>query len=414
MAAPENPANLIRQVVAATVTALQAGQGFSFAAPRITLSGEGSALRLGATLHAMGFRSALCISDLMVSELGLHRGLVQGCEDLGIRTRVFDRVSGEPDADTVAEALSEHRRQPTDVVIGIGGGSALDAAKAVAALAGDAAATVAALAAGGAPMCRAVGLACVPTTAGTGSEVTDVAVIMAPDHSSKYVIKGPCLMPDVAVLDGGLMKGLPPAITAATGIDALTHAIEAYVCRAANPLSSALAFWAVQTIAVSLPVAVGNGADGPARGDMALAAYKAGLAFSNAGLGLVHAMSHAIGARYHIPHGVANGLLLTEVMRFNRLVCEAHYAELAVALGVATERLNQRQRALAAIDAVACLIGDIGLDRAVADYPVRAEDYPALAQLALADSCCASNPRQVSADDIVRIYGAIWGAPQQR
>jgi alcohol dehydrogenase len=321
--------------------------------------------------------------------------------------RVFDQVDGEPDSTTVAAALATYRQQPAAMVVGIGGGSALDAAKAMAVLVDDPSATIESMAASQAPWRRNVGLACVPTTAGTGSEVTDVAVIMGPDHRVKHLIKGLALMPDVAALDGNLMLGLPPGVTAATGIDALTHAIEAFVSREINPLSKPLAYGAVKDIALSLRRAVGNGTDGPARCDMAIAAYNAGLAFGNAGLGLVHAMSHVIGARYEIPHGVANALLLTEVMRFNRLVCEEAYAELGIALGVATERLTQRERSLAAIEAVECLLQDIGVYHSLREFRAQAEDFPLLAPQVLEDVCCASNPRQVCVVDVIRIYQTV-------
>jgi len=398
---------LVGKVVSATVAQLQSQQGFSFSAPRYTLAGEGSSVRLGKVLMDMGYTSIFIVTDVTVCQLGLHHGLLRACEQLGMPARVFDQVDGEPDAVTVEAALAEYRQQPAAMVVGVGGGSALDAAKAMAVLVDDPVATIESMSAGAVPWRRSVGLACIPTTAGTGSEVTDVIVIMGRDQHIKHLLKGVALIPDIAVLDGNLMLGLPPGVTAATGIDALTHAIEAFVCREMNPLSRALAYGAVKDISFSLPRAVGNGADGPARCDMSLAAYNAGLAFGNSGLGLVHAMSHAIGAYYNIPHGLANALLLTEVMRFNRLVCEADYAELAIALGVATERLTQRERSLAAIEAVESLLQDIGLYRSLREFRAQSEDFPMLAEQVLEDPCCASNPRQVCIEDITRIYQAV-------
>ena len=402
-----SPDILVDKVVSATVAQLQSQGGFSFAAPRYILAGEGSSIRLGQALLDMGYASVFIVTDVTVAHLGLHHGLLHACKRLGMPVRVFDQVDGEPDSAIVEAALKAYQLEPAEMVVGIGGGSALDAAKAMAVLVGAGGATIESMAASGAPWQRSVGLACVPTTAGTGSEVTDVTVILDRNHSVKHLVKGVALMPDVAVLDGSLMLALPPGVTAATGIDALTHAIEAFVSREINPLSKALAYGAIKDITLSLPRAVGNGADGPARGDMVLAAYNAGLAFGNAGLGLVHAMSHAAGARYEIPHGIANALMLTEVMRFNRLVCESAYAELAIALGVATERLTQRERALAAIDAVECLLRDIGMYRSLREFRAQAEDFPEMAVHVLEDVCCASNPRQVCVEDVVRIYQTV-------
>lgn len=394
-------------IVSATLDEVHASRGFNYSAPQITLSGPGSSVRLGRVLADMGYSSVYIVSDQAVSQLGLVDGMLRTCKQWGLVMRIYDQVTGEPCTDLVQQLLLDYRRDPADVIIGVGGGSAMDAAKALAVMAGDSAVTLPLLAQGQVPWRRSVGLVCVPTTAGTGTEATNVTVIMESDHSTKHLIIGQSLMPDVAVLDAALMQGLPPAVTAGTGIDALTHAIEAYVAREANPLSKDLAFGAVRTIMLRLPTAVGNGDDFGARDDLALAAYKAGLAFSNSGLGLVHAMSHAAGARYGIPHGLANAMLLTEVMRFNMLVCQDAFAELAIAMGVATDRLTQRERALAAIDSVATLLDDIGVPEFLGDYEVCSGDLPALAQLAMQDVCLASNPRQVSSQDIVKLYHKV-------
>ncbi|MCL1485580.1 MAG: iron-containing alcohol dehydrogenase [Marinobacter sp.] len=287
-------------------------------------------------------------------------------------------------------------------VLGFGGGSALDAAKAIA-LAGSTGVTLHTMAAPGFSGSRSIGLGAVPTTAGTGSEVTDISVIMRADRQHKYVIKHLDLMPDLSIVDPALMLNLPPLVTASTGIDALTHAIEAYAARSSHPLAKALAICAIQSIAEALPIVVGNGRDMAARLTMATAAYKAGLAFSNSGLGLVHAISHQIGARYQIAHGIANGILLPFVMRFNALVCQREYAAIAHMLGVTHSGMTQREQCMASIAAVSQLLADIGLPGNLAASDIRPAEFSSIAAEALADVCIKDNPRDVTEADIVQL-----------
>ncbi|CAA0117148.1 Lactaldehyde reductase [BD1-7 clade bacterium] len=381
--------------------------GFSFRSPPLTLSGEGSTLRVGESLSALGVHKAFIVADAVVAELGLIDSTRRSLHRSGISYSIFDDIVAEPTAGLVQRCKDQLKTFGADAVIGIGGGSALDTAKAVALLI-DSSASIADLAAG-AQAERKVRLVAIPTTAGTGSEVTDITVIMEDDHSHKYVIKSAHLMPDLAILDAHLMIGVPPVVTAATGIDALTHAIEAYLSSQRNPISEAMAFASIQMIVRALPIAVGNGSNQKARSDMALAAYKAGLAFSNAGLGLVHAMSHQIGARYRIPHGVANAILLPKVMNFNALVCRSELANIARAMGVARDNMTEREQASAAIGATAELVKDVGLPDSLAKFDVKLEDLNVLADDALADICLVTNPRHASSADIVAIYQACLG-----
>ena len=216
-------------------------------------------------------------------------------------------------------------------------------------------------------------------------------------------------MPDLAIVDPGLMLHLPASVTAATGIDALTHAIEAFTALAANPLSKALAIAAIQKLSQALPVAVGNGQNRTARLDMAIASYQAGMAFSNSGLGLVHAISHQVGARYGLAHGVANGILLPFVMDFNGLVCRNEYAAIAQVFGVVREAMTVRQRCDAGVMAVRQLLADIGLPSNLKEAGARPEHFAEMAAAALQDICLVSNPRSVTEDDIIQILHQASG-----
>ena len=401
---------VIAGVVTHTVDALTPQNLFGFNAPRQTLVGQGAVLKIGSLLQAQAARHVLIVADRAVYERGLLAPALRSLARAAIEVTVFSGVEHEPGAGVVDRGVAMLEQCGADFVLGFGGGSALDAAKAIAVLA-SCHCDLPALAAADFAGVRSIGLAAVPTTAGTGSEVTDISVIISADGRHKVVAKQAALMPDLAVIDPSLMRELPASITAATGIDALTHAIEAYVASSANPLSRALAISAIQTIARALPVAVGNGGKTEARLCMALAAYKAGLAFSNSGLGLVHAISHQVGARYDIAHGVANGILLPHVMAFNALVCRSEYAAIAAALGVSREGMSERQQCDAGIAAVARLLADIGLPDNLARFGGRAADFTELAAAALEDICIKANPRCVTEADVIQLLQQAMGPP---
>ncbi|WP_100639720.1 iron-containing alcohol dehydrogenase family protein [Marinobacter salexigens] len=399
---------LIESIVTQTVDELAPRGLFNFNAPRQTLMGEGAILKIGDKLRQLGASQVLVIADRVVHEQGLMRSMERSLERAGIKFTIYPCITREPDETLVASATELLARNQADFVLGFGGGSALDAAKAIA-LAGTSQSSLQQLAEPGFAGRRVIGLGAVPTTAGTGSEVTDISVIMCADRWHKFVIKHVDLMPDLAIVDPGLMLDLPPLVTAATGIDALTHAIEAYGARSSHPLAKALAICAVQSIAEALPIVVGNGGDIAARLTMATAAYKAGLAFSNSGLGLVHAISHQIGARYRLAHGIANGILLPYVMRFNALVCQREYAAIAHMLGVTRTGMTEREQCMASIDAVRQLLADLGLPGNLAGTNIHRDDFAAIATDALADVCIRDNPRNVTEADIVTLLEEACG-----
>ncbi|MBS3949719.1 MAG: iron-containing alcohol dehydrogenase, partial [Peptococcaceae bacterium] len=210
-------------------------------------------------------------------------------------------------------------------------------------------------------------------------------------------------IPDMAIIDPTLTLGIPPAITAATGMDVLTHAVESYLARGVCTLGQALSYSAMQLVGMYLPLAVGDGADLHARHKLAEASYMAGMSFSNAGLGVCHAIAHQVGARFHIPHGVANAILLPEVMRFNMLVRQEQLGQIARAFNLRIEHLDQKEAALRAIEAVRELSASIGLPTHLQQIRAQMEDFPAMAKQALQDPTLTTNPRTVSYQDVIDI-----------
>ncbi|HDX6394389.1 TPA: ethanolamine utilization ethanol dehydrogenase EutG [Escherichia coli] len=243
-------------------------------------------------------------------------------------------------------------------------------------------------------------LIAIPTTAGTGSETTNVTVIIDAVSGRKQVLAHASLMPDVAILDAALTEGVPSHVTAMTGIDALTHAIEAYSALNATPFTDSLAIGAIAMIGKSLPKAVGYGHDLAARESMLLASCMAGMAFSSAGLGLCHAMAHQPGAALHIPHGLANAMLLPTVMEFNRMVCRERFSQIGRALR--TKKSDDHD----AINAVSELIAEVGIGKRLGDVGATSAHYGAWAQAAQEDICLRSNPRTASLEQIVGLYAA--------
>ncbi len=393
---------VIASIVTQTVDELTPRHLFHFNAPRQTVVGEGAILKLGDVLRGLAVRHVLFIADQVVFQQGLLRGAERSLARAGIGCSIFAGIDQEPDTAVIEQGTVLLRHAQADFVIGFGGGSALDAAKAIAML-GSCHVSLEELAAPGFGGRRSIGLGAVPTTAGSGSEVTDICVILEADRQKKIIAKQPDLMPDLAIIDPGLTINLPAPVTAATGIDALTHAIEGFTARTSNPLSKAMAIAAIQKLAHALPIVVGNGEDRKARLDMAVAAYEAGLALSNSGLGLVHAISHQVGVRYDIAHGVANGILLPFVMEFNGLVCRSEYAAIARVFGVARDTMTEREQCDAGVRAVRQLLADIGLPGSFAHAGAHPDHFNELASAALEDICIADNPRRVTAGDITRL-----------
>lgn len=384
-------------------------QPFSFATTAQILCESGSAARLGELCRERGAQRVLIVTDPGITRLNMLDGVLSGFAAAGVAVEVFDQVLADPPESVVLEATDQARRMAAQLVIGFGGGSSMDVAKLVALLAHP-------LATQGLKDIFGVGNASgprlpllqVPTTAGTGSEVTPIAIVTT-GETTKMGVVSPHLLPDLAVLDADLTLGLPPAVTAATGIDAMVHAIEAYTSKLKkNPLSDLLAREALRLLALNLDEAVHNGRNREARQAMLLGACLAGQAFANAPVAAVHALAYPLGGHFHIPHGLSNALVLPEVIRFNAPDAGALYAELApLLLG---ERLrSDADRTEQFIAELADLSPRSGLPSRLRDAGVPEDSLPRLAADAmLQQRLLVNNPREVSESDALAIYRAAF------
>ncbi len=383
-------------------------QGFVFNTVSQLRSGPDCALELGQLCLDLRMRKPLLVTDPGLMAIGLVQPLIQVMQDAGLEVLLFDQVREDPPEDTVLAAAELGRQRGADGVLAVGGGSSMDVAKVVAVLLG-----------GDQPLAELYGveqveggrlpLILVPTTAGTGSEVTPVAVITI-GETTKAGVSSPVLLPDIALLDANLTLGLPPAVTAMTGIDAMVHAIEAYTSRhKKNPISDNLARQALALLSGSIRTAVHQGGDRQARADMLLGACLAGQAFANAPVAAVHALAYPLGGYYHIPHGLSNSLVLPAVLTFNADAASHLYAELApIVVGEEVSGSDEAKTA-SLIDALRQLIDDVALPATLRQADVKQGDLEMLAQDAmLQQRLLINNPRDVSYEDALGIYQAAY------
>jgi alcohol dehydrogenase len=378
---------------------------FVFSTPTRVVFGEGAAAEAGLEMSALGGRRPLLVTDAGVRAAGLAEGVLKA---LGKSCAgVFDQVPQDTGVHVVEAAAEAARAAGADGVISLGGGSVLDTGKGLALL----------LTEGG---CladyqgfqmltrRQAFHVAIPTTAGTGSEATFVAVIKDHQARAKILLFDTHLAPDVAILDPRLLASLPPRLTAFTGMDALTHAVESVHSLQAGPLSDALALHAVRLIAGSLPACVERGGDLEARGRMLAAATLAGQAFTNAMVCVVHALAHTLGARLGVPHGLANAILLPFGMEYNLESCPGRYALVAEALGARPAGAGEEQAARAAVQAVRGLSARIGLPGRLREAGVPREALPEIAEASLSDGSIVYNPRPADAASLTELLEAAW------
>ncbi|UVE19542.1 iron-containing alcohol dehydrogenase [Pseudomonas sp. LS44] len=378
----------------------------AFNTTRSMIIERGAATRLAAQVRNLGGSSVLLVTDAGVVAAGLLDPVLAGFSAAGVPVRVFADVLADPPESVILAAVEAGRACGADCVVGFGGGSSLDAAK-LAAL----------LIRGGEELAQIYGinvskgqrlpLILVPTTAGTGSEVTSVSVVTT-GAGEKNVVYSPTLLPDLAVLDADLTLGLPAHITAATGIDAMVHAVEAYTSRnLKNPISDCLAREALCLLSGSIHQACRDGADLVARENMLLGACLAGMAFANSPVAAVHALAYPLGARFHVPHGVSNALVLGPVMRFNLDTVAPLYAQLAeIVLPTVTGSDQEKARALA--EHLGGLAGALQLPTRLRDVGIGEADIEALALDAMKQQrLLGNNPREVQLDDVRAIYREV-------
>jgi len=390
-------------------------QPFTFTTTRTIISEPGAAARLAEVCGAEGggqVRNVMVVTDPGIVSLGLLDRVLPGFENAGMSLTVFGDVEADPSDATVEKAAAQARKAGADCIVGFGGGSSMDVAKLVALLAH--------------PQCdqplsamygvgNATGLRLpliqVPTTAGTGSEVTPISIVTT-GETTKAGVVSPVLQPDVALLDAELTVGLPPHVTAATGIDAMVHAIEAYTSvNRKNPVSDMLAREALVLLSTHLPAAVSNGKDLKARTGMLRGALYAGQAFANAPVAAVHALAYPLGGHFHIPHGLSNALVLTEVMRFNASKCSDLYAELAPYIMDGELQLDESDAEMTErlIQWLENRVQEVGLPLRLRDCGVTEESLPMLASEAMKQQrLLVNNPRELSEADALKIYQAVY------
>jgi len=373
---------------------------FLFQTPANLRVGPGCAAEVGPILGGLGARRVLVVTDMGVVRAGLLDGVLPALGEAGIACTVFDGVLADPPAEVIEAAVEAGRSCKAEAVLGIGGGSPMDTAKLTAYLLGSGEQLEDIYGIGNAKG-RRLPLVLAPTTAGTGSEVTPIAIVTTGQAEKKGVVS-PALFADWAVLDADLTLGLPPHATAATGIDAMVHAIEAYTSRhKKNPLSDMLAREALRLLAGNIRAACADGENREARQAMLLGAMLAGQSFTNAPVAAVHALAYPIGGLFHVPHGVSNALMLPHVLRFNREAAESLYAELAPLVGA--------QGADGFIAAIEQLCDDVKVPRRLRDVGIGEEDVERLARDAMNQTrLLVNNPREVGLADARALYRAAF------
>ncbi|MEI6948761.1 iron-containing alcohol dehydrogenase [Paraflavisolibacter sp. H34] len=374
--------------------------------PAINLIGPGAIGEIGVEIKKLGLKKIFLVTDRVLRAVGVVQKVTDVLEAAGLPYVVFDDVKPNPTCKNVHDGLEVFRDSNCDGILSVGGGSPQDAAKAIGLLhtnGGD----IVAYEGIGKSVHKSVPIVAVNTTAGTASEVTINYVITDEVRKIKMVMVDPNSLASVAVNDPELMVQKPAGLTAATGMDALTHALEAYITKGAFRLSDTLALEAIRLVGESLEAAVADGTDLEARSGMAWASYIAGLSFSNCGLGIVHSMAHQLGSEYDLPHGVANAILLPYVQEFNAVACPEKFRNIAKALGKDVAGLPEEEAATAAIEVLKGLAEKLHIPKLSATTFDPA-DIDKLAAQAMADVCTGGNPRTVTVDDIKAIYRAAY------
>jgi alcohol dehydrogenase class IV len=374
--------------------------------PRILL-GPGSLKQIADEVKRLNGTRVMIVTDANLVKTGIVGRVEELLNAAGISVQRFDDVEPDPPYQTASKAAVRTREMKADLVLAIGGGSALDIGKVAAILVTNEDGVDSYFGIDLVPK-RGLPTIAVPTTAGTGSEVTPIAILSDHEDKLKKGIVSPYLFPSVAILDPELTLGLPAAVTAATGMDALIHAVEAYTSKNAYTVSDALALEAMRLIIPNIRTAYANGSDLAARDSMLQGSMLAGMAFANAGVTAVHAFAYPIGAEFHIPHGVANSVMLVPVMEFNMMGNLSKFAHMAEVFGEDGRGLNDRQAAMVFIEALQTLATDLKIPGHLSEFGVKEEDIPALARGVMkVTRLLANNPRELKLEDAEEIYRRV-------
>lgn len=371
----------------------------------VSYFGAGCRKELPAAMQRLGLKKALVCSDKGLIKVGTTAMVTDVLTEAGIPFEIYSEIKPNPTVTNVKQGVEAFKASGADCLVAIGGGSSMDTAKAIGIVVNNPEfADVVSLEGCAPTKNKTVPIIALPTTAGTGAEVTINYVIIDEAKQKKMVCVDPNDIPAVAIVDPELMYSLPKGLTAATGMDALTHAIEGYITKGAWVMSDMYELQAIKMIAENLPLAVEEPRNPVGREGMALAQYIAAQAFSNVGLGLVHGMAHPMGSLFDVPHGVANALLLPTIMEFNKPCCIKKFGVIAQTMGVDTTGMTYDEAAQAAVDAVKALSIRVGIPQHMSELGIKASDIDALADQALADVCTPGNPRDVTLDDIKALY----------
>ena len=369
--------------------------------------GAGAITHVAEEAKARGFAKLFVVTDKDLIKFGVAGKVFAVLEAAQIPYEVYDNVKANPTIENVQTGVAAFGKAGAQGIVAIGGGSAMDTAKAIGIISANPEfADVRSLEGTAPTKNKSVPVIAVPTTAGTAAEVTINYVITDVEKNRKFVCVDPHDIPVVAVIDPDMMSSMPKGLTASTGMDALTHAIEGYITPGAWEMSDMFELKAIELIAQNLRAAVAG--DPAGRDGMAKAQYIAGMGFSNVGLGIVHSMAHPLGAVYDTPHGVANAIILPTVMAYNAPYTGEKYRDIAKAMGVeGTESMTQEAYRAAAVEAVAKLGQDVGIPAKLTEVGVKAEDLPFLSESAFNDVCTGGNPRPTSAEEIMELYKSL-------
>lgn len=375
--------------------------------PPLSLVGPGALQELKEDLKSGSLKKALLVTDAVLVKIGLAAEVESVFKEAGLEYLIFDQVKQNPTVKNVNEGLKVFKKYSCDCIITLGGGSPQDCGKAIGILATN----------GGKiedyegihkSVKKSVPVIAINTTAGTASEITINYVITDESRKVKMVMVDKNCLVDIAVNDPLLMLKMPASLTAATGMDALTHAVEAYITKGAFDWSDNLALHSIKLIGESLRDAVADGSNVAARNKMAWGQFIAGQAFSNCGLGFVHSMAHQLGGQYDLPHGVCNAVLLPHVAKFNAPVCGDKFRDIAGALGVDTSGMTVQEANEEAINAIRKLSVDVGIPSGLKELGVKENDFIQMAKNALLDVCTGGNPRKVTLEDTIEIYQSAF------
>lgn len=368
--------------------------------------GAGAVKEIEGEVKARGFKKAFLCSDPDLIKFGVTKKVIDVLEGASLSYEIYSDIKANPTIANIQNGVAAYKEAGADYIIAVGGGSSMDTAKAVGIIINNPEfADVRSLEGVAPTKNKSVPIIAVPTTAGTAAEVTINYVITDVEKNRKFVCVDTNDIPVVSVVDSEMMSSMPKGLTAATGMDALTHAIEGYITKGAWEMTDMFHIKAIEIIAKSLRGAVENTKEG--REGMALGQYIAGMGFSNVGLGIVHSMAHPLGAFYDTPHGIANAILLPTVMEYNAEATGEKYREIAKAMGVkGTEEMSVQEYRKAAIEAVKKLSMDVGIPTDLTSI-VKEEDVQFLAESAFADACRPGNPKDTCVEDIVTLYKSL-------